>query len=414
MGFGYGVGPFGAVEPWGSVGFPAVPPIRQVGDFNFMCRALSEGFKIRVDISVPDPIDSPEFSRFIRVLRKQGEWPQGAFDPDAHVSLSAFYPTSATPFFIEDGLVENQTYYYALYALRTDGVWVHDRFTDRCSSYPYDRWGACDYMYNSLPRGYRSEDATVQHLYQFLCIFGALIDDTKTDVEHLLQLFEIDNIHDDLIFMLDAKIGWPTWHTTNGLQRRRETRRAVDLYKLRGRAAAYEQVLEEISDWDATIVEGWRYVMFSNGKYGSTTPDMTDPDTIALQGKITDILKYTNDGDGWHAVHGLGFFLEEVPGVSGPLTAEFLARVREMIEWTKASYVTTDLTAVTIDEELWLMSRVLDSFEDFFAFAENVSSPIEEDLGYTTTSWSLFESNDLTQTTNTVDDRTFHDSITYL
>lgn len=263
---GYGTGGYALGEPWGSVLFAAPPSPRSLGPFGFECLAKSEGFSILVSFTAPEPADAPEWLRQVRILRKVGEWPQSFDDPGASVVLDDIFPAAGTFSVLQEELVQGQIYYYALFAKRTDGAWVHDRFLDRCSSYPYDRWGACDYMFASLPRGFRSQDVGFDHLYGFICIFGTLVDDLKTDVEHLKTLFEIDNIHDDLIFLLDRTIGWPTWHATGGLQRRRETADAVSVYKIKGREAAYAQVLGEISNWELVLVEGWRYVMFSNGK----------------------------------------------------------------------------------------------------------------------------------------------------
>jgi hypothetical protein len=390
--------------------------IRELGEFNFQCRAKTEGYAIEFSFTAPSAANSPDWNRDLRVLRKQGEWPQSWDDSGAYVSLAATYPTEQSVTITETGLEAGVIYYYALFQKRNDGVWVSDSDKNRCSAYPYDRWGAHDYMYSSLPRGYRSEDAGVLHLYQFLSIFGAMVDNNKTDVENLLTLFEIDNIHDDLIFLIDRKLAWPTWHATGGLQRRIETSRAVDIYKIVGREDAYESLLEEVSNWDLQVVEGWKYVMFSNGRFNTTTPDFTDPNLLLLKGRIGDVLRYTPDTQGWHSVTGLGFFLFQIPGVSGPLTSTMIERIEELIEEFKASYVTVGLTVVTAEEEIVPLSSFIDTYFDAIEglHSESMSTPLEEDLGYTTTSWNLFESNDLTSTTNTIDDRVFHTEIEYL
>jgi hypothetical protein len=390
MSYGWGLG-WGGIELWGSVGIPAAQISRELGEFNFSCKALFQGNSIEFSFTVPEVADAPQWTRRLRVLRKQGEWPQSWDDSDAYESLDDVFPLSGTYTITETGLEAGVIYYYVLFAEGTDGVWVSDPILNRCSKYPYNRWGFVDYTYNSLPRGYRSEDATLLHLYQFLSVFGAMLDSIKTDTENLLSLFSIDEIHDDLIYLIDKKLGWPTWHVAGGLQRRIETTQAVDLYKLLGRAAGYEQLLEGVSEWDATIVEGWKYVMFSNGLFGSTTPDMTDPDVIRLRGRIEDVLKYTPDTDGWHSVTGLGFFLQEIPGVSEEISEAMLDRTVFLIDWSKASYVTYGLIAQpTIDE----LVRVAEEsfYDDLFIHYESQGVTDEEDLGYTTSSWTLFES----------------------
>lgn len=412
---GYGLGGYGVVEPWGSVTFPGPGSEESLGDFNFQCRPLPEGFAIQVTFTAPASDDAPEWNRRVVVLRKKGEWPQSITDTVAEVRLDAVFPTATPVSFTDTGLEAGDIYYYALFAQRNDGVWIQDRFTDRCSSYPYDRWGFCEYLFGSMTRGMRSTDVATNHLFQFLCLLGTLLDDTKTDVEHLRTLMEIDSIHDDLIFMLDRRLGWPTWYAAGGLQRRLETKLAVPFYKVKGRAAAYEAILSELADFDVEVLEGWRKVMFSNGLYGSTTPDTDDPDTLAKLGTVNDIMKYTNDDDGWLSVGGLAFVLTDIPGVSGPLTSLMLDRVRELISLDQflTSYVTTQIFAVLTTEEQFPLTRVSDTFSEVITFSDSVATPLEEDLGATADELQLFRSNDFASTTNEITDRTFHNDLTY-
>ncbi len=406
----YGTGIYG-ITFFGNATTPAIPVVREIGDFQFTVTPKTEGYSIRVDWHVPDPTDAPEWTRRLRILRKRGEWPQSWDDSGAVVLVDVLYPAIEDDYYLEQtGMESGVIYYYALFQERVDGAWINDIDANRGSAYAFARWGFVDYMFNTLPRGYRSEDANTGHLYQFLSVIGALFDNMKTDVEHLLTLMEIDNIHDDLIFMIDKKLGWPTWNAAGGLQRRNETAAAVDLYKLLGRADAYEQMLEEISDWEATIVEGWKYVFFSNDRFESKTPDTTDPDTRRLIGRVDDILKYTPDTEGWHSVSGLGFFLEEIPGISDGISASMLDRTRELIEWAKASYVMWGLTLLPMTEEYFSSNMIL---EEEYLILSPVIEPLIEELGWETSSWSLFTSNDTGSTSTTIDDRTFHTDITY-
>lgn len=408
----WGIGPYG-ISAWGYASIYGSVPVRALGDFHFEVISRMEGWSLRIRYSVPAPADAPEWNRHLRILRKRGEWPQSWDDPDATVVVDDYYPTLAQSYFLDDENLEAGTiYYYALYQERVDGVWISDRTTDRDSAYPHDRWGFVDYMFNTLPRGYRTQDANSGHLYQFLSIMGALFDCAKTDVEHIRTLMEIDNIHDDLLYLIDLRIGWPTWFSAGGRQRRQDTKRAVDLYKLLGRSVAYEQMLEAVSDWEATILEGWRYVMFSNGRFDSTTPDTTDPELIRLIGRQGDRLKYTNDTNGWHSVSGLAFYLEEIPGISGPFTTSMVQRYLELIEWGKASYVTYGLTVRPVSEEDFLLESFV--LEEYLTIRMPIITPLIEELGWTSTDLTLFTSLDSSSTTNTLADRTFHNDIEYL
>jgi hypothetical protein len=51
--------------------------------------------------------------------------------------------------------------------------------------------------------------------------------------------------------------------------------------------------------------------------------------------------------------------------------------------------------------------------EEEYVTYSPVIEPLIEELGWETSSWNLFETNDTGSTTTTIDDRTFHNDITY-
>ena len=419
---GVGVNPFGISGHVGSASGPADG--HSLGPFSFLVEALSVGSDIRITLTIPALTASPDWDRNLKILRKLGAYPDGVTDTDAEVFLSKSYASigSVTETHDDTGLKAGQIYYYSLFARRNDGVWIHDSLQDRGSAYPYDRWGSSDYMFGSQPRGWQKADADGDgHLSDFLDIFGALADNIKTDAENLLTLFEIDAIHVDLLEYLDDKIAWPTWYAVESLQRRKETSEAVDLYKLIGREAAYVQLLEEVSDWDATVAEGWRYVMFTNYKFNSITPDSTDPNTLPNIGLISDIVKYTNDNNSWHSITGLVFMMSQIPGVSGPFTSTMVSRYEELIEFAKATYVNHQLILIPTDEDDFPLTRVVDTWNhgfDVYLYSETFPSTLETDLGYTTSSVELFEaygpSVTHTSLTNNTAYRLFHEALAYV
>ena len=391
---------------------------RSLANFNFSAKADSVGFSITVSFDTPESFEAPEWDRRLIVLRKQGEWPKSWDDADTVTIVNALFPTGGSHEYVDSDLVAGQTYYYGLFELRTDGYWVHDEKEGRRSAYPYDRWGCDEYMFKSMPRGIQSSDVDDDgDLEEFLFIFGALFDNIKTDTENLLTLFSVDEVHIELLPLIDAKIGYPTWWSANGIKQRQETSRAISLYKILGGDTAYQQLLEQISQWEAVVVEGWRYVLFTNGLYGSTLPDTTDPDLISRVGRIDDKLKYVNDNDGWHSVSGLGFFMYEIPGVSDAISQAMINRMWEMILWAKASYVNPNLALVPMDEDTYPMTWVTDEWDVDFDLLTYTSPPLalfEEDLGYTTSSASLFQTNDTGSVTNDLTDRLFHEALEYI
>jgi len=414
---GVGVNPFGVSGNAGSAAGPAQD--RSLGEFNFQVKARPEGNDIELTIDVPSSIEAPNWNRNLRILRKLGSYPTGYADTGATVFLIKSYASisGVTETHTDASLLPGQVYYYSLYAERNDATWIHDKYVNRGSAYPYANWGAGACLFSSMPKGWRRADVPTGHLEAYLQIFGAHIEAIKTDNEHLKSLFEIDGVHADLLEYLDDKIAWPTWAAADTLQQRKETALAVDIYKKIGRAEAYENLLEGVSDWAAEIVEGWKYVMFSNGKYDSITPDTTDPDLLPNVGLITDKMKYTNSSSDWHSVSGLVFLMSEIAGVSGPFTSEMISRYHELIELAKATYVNYYVKLLPSYDEDYSLTSVTDEWDlgmDTLYSPETVSLTIEEDLEYSTSDATLFVSNATASTTNTITDRTFHRALAYV
>jgi len=419
---GVGVKPYGVSGSIGPSSASSSPT--SLGPFGFDVKAKSVGNALTISLGIPELTASPDWNRQLKILRKIGEYPQAHNDPDAEVFLVKSYAAigGVSETYDDAVLLPGQIYYYAIFAQTLTGSWVHDWRLDRAAAYPYGRWGCADYLFGSLPFGWQKADSDGSgHLEDFITIFGALCDNIKTDAEHLRSLFDTTNIHTELIEYLDDKIAWPTWYSAGGLKRRKDTERAVDLYKLIGREDAYVQLLESVSDWDAEITEGWRFVMFSNNKFSSTTPDTSDPDLLPNVGLTTDLLKYTNDDGSWHSLSGLLFLMSEIAGVSGPFTLAMVSRYHELIELAKATYANYQLVLIPSSEELFdLASRVADEWGvgfDTIIRHSFVDSALETDLGATTSSVSLFESWGpavaYTSLSSNIDYRTYHSALAY-
>lgn len=334
-------------------------------DAEFEVKALSIGYALRITWVTPNTLDVLDWNGRIRILRKADEWPQSWEDPDAEIISDEVTTTPTDNEIIQSDLAPGKIFYYTLYMQRTDNYWVEDPVNNRQSAYSYDRWGNTDYMYGSMPKGWQIDDNIIEDrsLYNFIEIFGALADNIKTDTENLLTLFSAEEIHADLLWMIDAKLYWPTWDAIGAIQRRKETLNAVDNYKIFGTEPGYESILQEASLWDVEVYEGWRYVMFTNWRFGSTTPDTTDPEILPNIGDIEDKLKYINDSEGWHSVNGLVFEMTDVPGVSAELTEDIISRWYQLIDFSKASYVNYEIIiAPIISEELSLVPE--DDWDD--------------------------------------------------
>ena len=263
-------------------------------------------------------------------------------------------------------------------------------------------------MYLSLPRGWRSHDTT-QDLFNFFDMIGALSDDVKTDCEYLKTLFSISEVHEDLLPIADSKIGWPTWIQAGGIHKRQDSASAVDTYKRLGTEYGYAQLIETVTDWELTITWGWQYIMWSNNPY-CTTPDLTDPEIRTDLNGPNDKLRYTNDTSRWQSLTGLGFYLTEIPGITGPFTQEMWNRVLFLIEWGKASFVVYQVRIVPVSDEEYPADGIIDETEfPLIAYIERSvgMESDEEDAPYSP-DLEIFMTNNPNSVTNSAEDCVWH------
>lgn len=404
---GWGVQYWG-IDYWGGIG----PTLDEgFGNFQFRVVAMSQGYTIKVTLTTPDAADSPQWSRRFVILRKSDEWPQAIDDTNVKVLSDTLEVGSVEYEFLDENLVAGENYYYRLFLLGTDGVWYSSR-AEMGSAYPYDRWGSAESMYMSLPRGWRSHDVSLD-LKNFTNMMGALVDNIKTDCEYLKTLFSIYEVHEDLIPIADSKVGWPTWIQVGGVHKRNDSAAAVATYKRLGSVYGYSQLVETVTDWELSLAQGWRYLIWSNNPY-STTPDLSDPEIITDIGGIKDKLRYTNDPSRWQSYTGIGFYLTEIPGVTGEFTQDMWDRVLFLLEWGKASYVVYQIRIVPLSIESYLASHVLDDYEDLVAYIErSVAMELdEEDVPYSP-DLAVFMSNHSVCLTNDDAIRTWHSYLTF-
>lgn len=397
------------IQSWGLTYWGGVGPLSDegFGEFQFEVTAMSKGYTIRITLTTPDPVDSPKWSRRFIILRKRNEWPQDVDEDDVEVISDTFEAGSVEYKFFDEDLISGENYYYRLFLLGIDGIW-YSSIAEMDSAYPYTRWGSKDYMYMSLPRGWRSQD-TSGDLYNFFDIVGALADNIKTDCEYLKTLFSISDVHEDLLPIADSKIGWPTWIEARGIQKRQDSSAAVETYKRLGTDVGYAQLVETATDWELTTVFGWRYILWSNNAY-CTTPDLTDAEIRQDIGGVDDKLKYTNDVSRWQSFTGLGFYLTEIPGVTGAFTQEMWDRVLFLIEWGKASYVVYQVKIVPISEELYAADDILDEADQpLIAYIErNYETELDEEDAPYSADLEIFMTCNSSSVTNSNEDRVWH------
>lgn len=397
--------------------FGGEDPSYTLGDFGFRIENIYGEKSLRVSVDIPKEGAFLGWTGRIRILMKQGEYPRGPFDGEALLVADEVYEEEGTRSFTSTDLAAGETYYYSLYEYREDGAWVHDPQNGRVSQYPYGRWGIGDYLYSCLPSGWRSEDTRVGgDLRAFVEMVSLLFEGAKTEAENLLSLFSVTDIDETLLPLLDDRIGWPTWETAPGKRKREDTLRAVPWNKKKGTDDSYASLLGEILGWEATPVEGWRFVMFSNGEYGSKTPDFSGGNGVVLREKMgtdQDLLKYCNDTVGWHGMTGIGIFLQEVIGIGDAVREDALDRARFVLEKFGASYANFELLfyPVRVEEGWGPALEEWSPWEDILSFAYAGSA--DEDAG-ATSDCSLFLSTTAGSVTTDSGWRTYHEEIEYV
>jgi hypothetical protein len=136
---------------------------------------------------------------------------------------------------------------------------------------------------------------------------------------------------------------------------------------------------------------------------------------LADVGGVGDLLRYTNDPSRWQSFTGLGFYLTEIPGVTGPFTQEMWDRILFLIEWGKASYVVYEVRIVPISEEEYQADWVVDeALEPIIAFIErSVSAELDEEDAPYSPDLYMFMSNYDMCLTNTDESRVWHSYLSF-
>jgi phage tail-like protein len=249
-------------------------------------------------------------------------------------------------------------------------------------------------------------------LEKFISIFGYVADSVKTEIDMVRDNYDIEVVHAKLIPYIDAILGWPTNVDLDVQSRRRETSRAVDLYKIKGRIDALEAFVENVASWEATTHYGWLMVMYLNNE---ETP-LPTPATVDLTKiwALDDELKYLPSQESWRCLNGVNLRFEEIEDVSSELAATTLRKLSRIApkyvasHWTNLSY-----TVDTLDNELVPAPVDLLSREDII-YGEVVPVPVDvEALAVWGSMVSLVVLNVSSRTMNTATVRMHHKDLSY-
>lgn len=252
-------------------------------------------------------------------------------------------------------------------------------------------------------------------LERFLSIFGTVFDSTKTEVERLLDNYDVANVQLELLPYIDALIGWETNFELSGSRRRGETLNAVSLYKRKGRPDAIEAFVENIADWDTTLHEGWRYVFFSNDTR-CTTP-IPSAVNVGLVGTPGDELKYTPTQEDFHSTNGLLVELAPVTAVTEEIAGITLQKIDRLLPRFVPSWanLNTLLNMPVTEETIGVPVEEFDEGDfDSLRFEPPFYLTVEDD---DLTVWGagilLMVSNEVTRTANTASVKTHHSGVGY-
>lgn len=249
-------------------------------------------------------------------------------------------------------------------------------------------------------------------LERFLLIFGTVLDGFKTEIERLLDNYEVESVDAALIPYIDALIGWPTNFDLPELKRREETLNALSIYRLKGGAGALTALVENIADWDTTVHEGWRFVFFSNSSR-CLTPTTGVP--VGVIGTPDDELKYTPTQDNWHGLNGLLLEIEPIAGVTDEITSITSRKIARLAPTFAASWANLGLLLHPATSEETVAAPT-DYALPYTIEAIEVESEVSAPSEVSTATWSgilLLVSNATNRVTNTIGVKVAHANLGY-
>jgi len=178
--------------------------------------------------------------------------------------------TRSSGFTMLDFLPSFSTYYYTIFYKVAD-TWVFDpnkSFAKQfaLSNYisddePFSKEG--NKLFAQMPSWMQADDLeSTATLYALCQIIGRLLDGVLDELSHHQRNAQsIADVDAGRIPYIDWLIAWPTNYEFPEIVRRRETKNALSVWRRKGARVALENVLQRLTGWNVTILEGWKWVI---------------------------------------------------------------------------------------------------------------------------------------------------------
>jgi phage tail-like protein len=166
----------------------------------------------------------------------------------------------------DQGLAPETVYYYALFAPdpAIPGAFTSDP-TWRTLAMATGHYGLDEHLYSLLPALHRRYDEPAPGpLRSFLQIFGAALDQARSQAEGLRGRHDVLDVRADLLPHLARWIGWEPDQTLDTLSQRNDILHAAEVYETVGTLPNLCALINRGTGWECRIKEFVHNVMLTN------------------------------------------------------------------------------------------------------------------------------------------------------
>ncbi len=248
-------------------------------------------------------------------------------------------------------------------------------------------------MFELMSRSVKIADFTEagNATFRLMQALGRIFDGIREEInQHLTKVYDADNVDAGRLPYIDWLLAWPTNFELSEEKRRIETKQAVELWKAKGTKAALELALQTVTNYDVTVIEGWKWVTTAwdgkplldagsppvgwvdgidgvwvdlvNALPDNTAYDANNPNHKIRRGTRQDglcraysseIIVETGVGWWWQNLNGILILLTEIPGVSGRLTETLVRKVYRITPLFAMHYAAFAVMIEQLTEEAW-------------------------------------------------------------
>jgi len=170
-------------------------------------------------------------------------------------------PGTAWPY-VGKGLQPNIYYYYSLFSVDTEGNLIFIPAEMAGASYAFDNWGHGDWLWNSLPYHYQIYDNG--DLKAIVDVIGLYFDGIKTYVDSMDKLQDFEQMHFDLLGLIEQELNWPSDEVLDPITRRETLQKIAGWLTQKGRLDAILDVVCYNSVQKITALNRWKHGAITN------------------------------------------------------------------------------------------------------------------------------------------------------